>query len=137
MFSRAGFIAGEPAQPQGRDGETKPAATSLFEWVLDNEREREEEPAGAGRQAQGKGEDTTRSGVLPRSSRYAGFLVVLNYHAPERRSRLSRRRCRPVLRPRWPCFPSWRSGVRNADVPSDLTAGASGAEGSAVLPGQA
>ncbi len=84
---RAGFIAGEPAQPEGRNGETKPSSLSPFRVGIGQRAGPGEEPAGAGRQAQGKGEDTRR-GVLPRSSRYGGFLVVLICHAPERRSRL-------------------------------------------------
>ncbi len=75
MFYRAGFIAGEPAQPQGRDGETKPSSLSLFEWALSMEQEREEEPAGAGRQAQGKGEDTATGGVLPARPGMGAFLL--------------------------------------------------------------
>ena len=47
-FSWAGFLAEEPAQPQGRSGKPKPATTSLFEWALVNEEEREKEPVGAG-----------------------------------------------------------------------------------------
>ena len=31
LFSRAGFLAGEPAQPQGRNGKPKPSSLSLFE----------------------------------------------------------------------------------------------------------
>ena len=49
LFSWADFLAEEPAQPRGRNGKAKPAATSLFQWALDQEQEREKEPVGAGR----------------------------------------------------------------------------------------
>ena len=49
LFSWAEFLAGEPAQPQGRNGKSKPSSLSLFEWALNSEQEREKEPAGAGR----------------------------------------------------------------------------------------
>ena len=39
--------AGEPAQPQGRNGKPKPSSLSLFEWALSTEQERE--LSGAGR----------------------------------------------------------------------------------------
>ncbi len=37
-FSWAEFLGG-PAQPQGRNGKSKPATLSMFEWVLTVERE--------------------------------------------------------------------------------------------------
>ena len=49
LFSWAKFLAGEPAQPQGRNGEAKPSPLSLFEWGLNAEQDREKEPVGAGR----------------------------------------------------------------------------------------
>ncbi|MDE2937566.1 MAG: hypothetical protein OXR67_01400, partial [Chloroflexota bacterium] len=49
LFSWAEFLADEPARPNGRNGKTKPAAASLFEWALEMEQEREKEPVGAGR----------------------------------------------------------------------------------------
>ena len=49
MFSWAEFLAEEPVKPRGRNGKTKPAAASLFEWALNAELEREKEPVGAGR----------------------------------------------------------------------------------------
>ncbi|MDE2938902.1 MAG: hypothetical protein OXR67_08275, partial [Chloroflexota bacterium] len=47
LFSWAEFLAEEPTQPRGRNGKAKPAAASLFQWALDQEREKE--PVGAGR----------------------------------------------------------------------------------------
>ena len=49
LFSWAEFLAGEPAEKQGRNGKPKPSSLSLFEWALNAEQEREKEPAGAGR----------------------------------------------------------------------------------------
>ena len=51
------FVAGEPAESQGRNGQPKPASTSLFEWALalEQEQEQEKELAGAGRWAGMKG----------------------------------------------------------------------------------
>ena len=49
LFSWAEFLAGEPAQPQGRNGKAKPWSLPLFEWGRGAEEEREKEPAGAGR----------------------------------------------------------------------------------------
>ena len=49
LFSWAEFLAEEPARPKGRNGKSKPAAASLFQWALDKEQEREKEPVGAGR----------------------------------------------------------------------------------------
>ena len=49
LFSWAEFLAGEPAQPQGRNGKPKPSSRSLFEWALSAEQEREKELVGAGR----------------------------------------------------------------------------------------
>ncbi len=49
LFSWAAFLAGEPAQSQGRNGRPKPAATSLFEWALTMDQEREKELVNAGR----------------------------------------------------------------------------------------
>ena len=49
LFSWAEFLTEEPVKPRGRNGKTKPAAASLFEWALHAEREREKEPVGAGR----------------------------------------------------------------------------------------
>ena len=34
-------MTGEPVKPTGRSCKPQPATSSLFEWVLDNERERE------------------------------------------------------------------------------------------------
>ena len=41
-------LAGEPARPQGRNGDPKPSSLSLFEWALsaEQEQEREAEPVG-------------------------------------------------------------------------------------------
>ena len=49
LFSWAEFLAEEQAQPQGRNGKSKPSSLSLFEWALNSEQEREKEPVGAGR----------------------------------------------------------------------------------------
>ena len=49
LFSWAEFMAGEPAQPQGRNGKPKPSSLSLSEWALNTEQEREKELVGAGR----------------------------------------------------------------------------------------
>ena len=48
LFSWAEFMAGEPAQSQGRNGRAKPSSLSLFEWALRAEQEREEKVVGAG-----------------------------------------------------------------------------------------
>ena len=48
LFSWAEFMAGEPAQSQGRNGRAKPSSRSLFEWALRAEQEREEKVVGAG-----------------------------------------------------------------------------------------
>ena len=37
----AEFMTWEPVKPTGRSCKPQPATSSLFEWVLDNERERE------------------------------------------------------------------------------------------------
>ena len=47
LFSWAEFMAEEPVKTRGRGRKPQPAATSLFEWAV--EQEREEEPVGAGR----------------------------------------------------------------------------------------
>ena len=49
LFSWAEFLTEEPVKSRGRNGKSKPAATSLFQWALDQEQEREKEPVGAGR----------------------------------------------------------------------------------------
>ena len=49
LFSWAEFLAGKPAQPQGRNGKLKPSSLSLFQWALNAGQEREKEPIGAGR----------------------------------------------------------------------------------------
>ena len=49
LFSWAEFLTGEPAQPQGRNGKTKPTSTSLFEWALSTEQEQDKNLVGAGR----------------------------------------------------------------------------------------
>ncbi len=41
LFSWAEFRADEPAKPNGKKGKSQPAAPSLFQWALDQERERE------------------------------------------------------------------------------------------------
>ena len=51
LFSWAEFLADEPVRPNGRNGKSKTASASLFQWALDKEQEeeREKEPVGAGR----------------------------------------------------------------------------------------
>ena len=48
LFSWAEFLAEEPAQPSGRSRKPQPAAASLFDWALGQEKEREKELVGAG-----------------------------------------------------------------------------------------
>ena len=47
LFSWAEFLADEPARPK-RNGKSKTAYASLFQWALDKEQKREKEPVGAG-----------------------------------------------------------------------------------------
>ena len=47
LFSWAEFMADEPVKPKRRNGKTRPASLSMFEWAM--EREREREPVGPGR----------------------------------------------------------------------------------------
>ena len=46
LFSWAEVMAEEPVKPKGRGRKPQPAATSLFDWALEMEKEREEEPVG-------------------------------------------------------------------------------------------
>ena len=49
LFSWGEFMAEEPAKPSKRNGKSKPASISMFEWALSLEQQREEEMVGAGR----------------------------------------------------------------------------------------
>ena len=49
LFSWGEFMAEEPAKPSKRNGKSKPASISMFEWALSLEQQREEEMVGARR----------------------------------------------------------------------------------------
>ena len=83
-YSWAEFLAGEPAQLQGRNGKPKPSSLSLFERALSAEQEREKELVGA-RPAQTNGEGIAPSAMpspgCPCMRPFLGFWPV---HVPER-----------------------------------------------------
>ena len=87
-------MAGEPAESQGRNGQPKPASTSLFEWALALEQEQEKELVGAGRWAGMKGGEASaaRSMASPCTAMYAALFsfLALRSRAASPARRLSR-----------------------------------------------